>query len=138
MFEPKDFLELSKDLFDTIASKSDKGLVPNDYREALLRTVAGRAYYAVYLTCREWLWDRFEIDLNDEAEKRGKSVHKTLVEIMYDISKKVGRMYLVDQIKDLKRKRILSDYDLKVQIDERDAEYSIEIAESILEDLRRL
>ncbi len=71
MFDPYEFYEISKHFYRNF-----------DDNEALLRTIIGRAYYSVYLVCREWLRDNFNIDVNKEAKKKRVSVHSILIDII--------------------------------------------------------
>lgn len=133
MFNPHDFFKISENLFDAAYSESSKILTLNKCEEALLRTIVTRAYYAVYLTCREWLNRNFGIDLNKEAREKEKSVHSILLEIMWD---RTQRQYLIDFIRELKIKREMCDYDLKIQIEKSDARRSILIAKDILDEIK--
>jgi len=122
MFDPSEFYKISKHLYENF-----------DNNEALLRTIIGRAYYSVYLVCREWLRNNFNIDVNKEARKRGVSVHSTLIELIYE---KRREGYFIDFIRELKEKRESSDYELKIHITKEDAEKALYLAESVLNGIR--
>lgn len=122
MFDPYRFYEVSKHLYENF-----------DNNEAILRTIIGRAYYSVYLTCREWLRENFGIDINRESKKRKVSVHSALIHLIYE---RRGEGYFIDFIRELKEKRELSDYELRIHITKEDAEKAVYIAESILKEVR--
>jgi len=122
MFDPHEFYKISKHLYENF-----------DSNEALLRTIIGRAYYSVYLACREWLRENFNINVNKEAKKRKISVHFILIDLIYE---KRREGYFVDFIRELKEKRESSDYELKIHIAKEDAERAIYLAESVLNGIR--
>ena len=132
MFDPRDFFEISKKLYNVTSSEDCNVLSLSKYKEALLRTIASRAYYSVYLTCREWLKRQFRVDVNKESQKREKSVHTTIKELILE---RTGMYYLVDYIDELKNFRELSDYDLTVNIDVTDVQRCLSIAEEVLDDI---
>ena len=134
MFDPKDFLKVSENIFKIVSGDSTckDELVDNSYEEAFHRIIVSRAYYAVYLSCSDFLRKNFGIDVYAEAKKRKESVHALLPQI---IGKKLNKRYLMDFINDLRYKRINSDYDLDSPINENDSEYCIKLAKDILEDL---
>lgn len=133
MFDPKDFFKVSKNLYDAANVGGCETLTSSNCEEALLRTIAGRAYYSVYLTCREWLRKQFGVDVNKEAKRREKSVHTTLIELMLEYTRK---QYLVDFIGELKRFREMSDYELGIKIEKDDAQRCILLAEDILNEIK--
>ncbi len=121
MFDPRDFYKLSKSLFET-----------TECGEALIRTAINRAYYSVYLTYREWLRLKFGVDINKEAEKRKRSVHTPLIDVVYE---KTRKHFFLDLMRELKRTRETCDYDLKMEVTEYDAKTAIAIAEELLREV---
>lgn len=133
MFNPKDFFELSKELYNIVKSESrDCILSPVEYEEALLRTLISRIYYSVFLICREWIKREFNIDIDIEAKKKDIGVHKMLVEV---VKLRTNKIYLADYIDELRILRANSDYVLKLKIDASDVDRCIHIASEIFEDL---
>jgi len=57
MFNPEDFLKVSENIFELISDKDacESRMLNNECEEALYRTEVSRAYYAVYLSCRDLL-----------------------------------------------------------------------------------
>jgi len=123
MFDPIDFLKLSEKLLN---NSND-----NNCEEAFYRTVVSRAYYSVYLSCREFL-KKHGKDVDKISKESQKSVHSILPKLIQETT---GQYYLFDLIYELKSMRINSDYDLDLSIDRMDAERSVEIARTILKDL---
>jgi uncharacterized protein (UPF0332 family) len=134
MFDPKDLLKLSENILEIISNECgcSKELTNNCCKEAIYRTIVNRAYYAVYLSCSDFLRKNFGIDVYSEAKKHEISVHAMLPQI---ISKKLNKHYLQDWINDLRYSRRNSDYDLDITIGKDDSEKSIHLAKAILKDL---
>ncbi len=122
MFDPINFLKLSEKLLNDFNDNCE---------EAFYRTIVSRAYYSVYLSCREFL-KKHGKDVDRISKKSKKSVHSILPKLIQETTR---RYYLFDFIYELKSMRIKSDYDLDLSINRTDAERSVEIAKTILEDL---
>ncbi|MBO8183118.1 MAG: HEPN domain-containing protein [Archaeoglobus sp.] len=132
MFDPKNFLKVSENIFELISDDDIcKRELVDDCEEAFYRTIISRAYYAVYLSCRDWLREN-GIDIDEFAKKQDKSAHALLPEV---ISDRLGKQYLFDWINDLRFKRRDSDYITTLVLDKEDARRSIELAKEILEEV---
>lgn len=80
--------------------------------EALLRTVVGRVYYAVYLSTREWIDQRFSVELSQaqgNSHERYTNCLKTLQRVHFDLS--LSRF--ARELGELKDKRHFADYHIE-------------------------
>jgi hypothetical protein len=93
--------------------------------EALLRTVVGRAYYAVYLSTREWIDQRFSVEVNQtkgNSHERYTNCLKALQRVHLDLA--LSRF--ARELCELKDKRHFADYcigddDIQGEINTREA-----------------
>lgn len=107
--------------------------------EATLRTVVGRAYYAVYLSTRDWIDYRFSKEIGEaqgNSHERYTNCLKNLQRVHFDLS--LSRF--ARELCELKDKRHFADYfisDLDIQ-DEINTREALMQAKKLLNDLRSL
>lgn len=95
------------DDFYTVAENLLSNLLPNE--EAMLRTVVGRAYYAVYLSTRDWINCRFSkeiIETEGNSHEKYTNCLKNLQRVYFDLS--LSRF--ARELCELKDKRHFADY----------------------------
>lgn len=96
--------------------------------EALLRTVVGRAYYAVYLSTREWVDQRFSVEISQtqgNSHERYTNCLKALQRVHFDLA--LSRF--ARELCELKDKRHFADY----SISEEDIQDEINTREAMLQ-----
>ncbi|RKG37349.1 hypothetical protein [Acinetobacter sp. WCHAc060007] len=111
------------DDFYTVAENLLSNLPPNE--EAMLRTVVGRAYYAVYLSTRDWINCRFSKEISDtegNSHEKYTNCLKNLQRVHFDLS--LSRF--ARELCELKDKRHFADYcigddDIQDEINTREA-----------------
>lgn len=111
-FDPIDFLKLAKSLY-------------NNNDEGSLRTSISRAYYAVFLMCREKIKQKYSNVLQGYEKDHG--VHQAVIKALkslklYDIS---------DKLDGLRRMRVKADYELSINVNKRDVEKALKLANYI-------
>lgn len=95
------------DDFYTSAENLLSNLLPNE--EAMLRTVVGRAYYAVYLSTRDWINFRFSKEIKEtkgSSHEKYTNCLKNLQRVYFDLS--LSRF--ARELCELKDKRHFADY----------------------------
>jgi len=134
MFDPEGFLKASENIFGLISNEGDckEDILNGNCVEALYRTIVSRAYYSVYLSCREVLRRKWGVNVDSEAKKRKISSHVLLPEI---ISRRLGKQYLRDWINDLRLSRLNSDYQLNIVCNRGDAEKSLTLAKNVFKEM---
>ena len=112
-FNPAIFLEVARKIKDN-----------NDlHGEGKFRTAIGRAYYAAFLTTREYLAIRYQIKF--EKERQHQKVLDTLDEL--------GENHLKNMLDKLRDNRVNADYFLKPLIDRELCENCLILSEQIID-----
>ena len=126
LFNPTEFLILAKTLIND-----------NIYNnESCFRTCISRAYYAAFLTCREFLKNSHGLSFSQSAEVHKEVIsslrRRTVVDTLKGRSN--SSKYIVADLLDKLRKegRNRADYDLNVTITKNDALKWIQMAEDII------
>ncbi|GAI75118.1 unnamed protein product [marine sediment metagenome] len=117
-FQPRIFLDIARKL--------------KNYRdlddEGKLRVVIGRAYYAAFLTAREYLkryrWIEF----------REKGQHKKVLDALDDLNQE----FIKNQLDLLRKSRVTADYNLNISIDENLCKKSIIISKDIIDSIEEI
>lgn len=116
-FDPSFFLEVARDI-----SSDDHYCY-----EAGHRTCINRAYYAAHLISRGYLES---LGYNTSA---GTSAHRDVIDKFTGQNQKVRGL-----LHNLFKLRKDADYKLNVPIEKKDADYSISMAEEILEEIKKM
>ena len=95
------------DDFYTVAENLLSNLLPNE--EAMLRTVVGRAYYAVYLSTRDWMDSRFSKELS-EAEGNSHAKYTNCLKNLQRTKLDLLLSRFARELCELKDKRHFADY----------------------------
>ncbi|RLE48412.1 MAG: hypothetical protein DRJ18_02100 [Candidatus Methanomethylicota archaeon] len=127
-FDPKNFLELSEQLY------TDQSYY--HIREAALRTTISRAYYAVFLTMRELVRKKLsntQLIYSFEDISKSGLIHSCIKRIMDRVDKYLGYVY-----GKLFMMRKRADYELNITIGDKDAEEAIGIARKLMDSLTKI
>ena len=117
-FDPVDFLKIA----DELALRPD---------EASHRTAISRAYYGAFLLTRE----RLLLIIPALVKYRlSPEIHRALVVEL----RRRGRRDIADRLRELRRMRNISDYDISTKVAQADARYAIELANIIISRVRGL
>ncbi|MFQ6062685.1 MAG: HEPN domain-containing protein [Methanosarcinales archaeon] len=116
MFNPEFFLNIAKWLI-TIEDK-----VNETKKEAVFRTIIGRAYYAAFLKTNEFL-NKKGLLLPTDSSAHAVARENLKIYFGRDAS---------DEFKELRQMRICADYKLDKSIRKKDAQNAINLSESIL------
>ena len=117
MFNPQDFIKLSKELLE----------YETHYREALIRTIISRAYYSSFLSAREELKNQLKntaLEVLYEEISEEPEIHQAV----YDILKTLDPVN-ADLLGKLRKKRNQADYNLQIPKSLKEAEDCIMDAE---------
>ena len=117
-FDPLDFFKLAKILHQSPPS--------SELKEAILRTIIGRAYYSSFLKYRELLRDLIMSETYDKIARTG-AIHSCVIQLLKVLDKTMG-MFLSS----LHRRRREADYELNKHLDERVVEETLAIADRLL------
>lgn len=121
-FDPKDFLQLSKDLVNDA----------NYVRESVFRTATSRAYYSAFLVCRTWLENAHGFSFLPTAD-----AHKLVVQRLRKRrvlqTLRPGRMAVASVLASIRRNgRNMADYNVLAQVQKADALTWIQVAEYVI------
>lgn len=114
MFNPLDFLKLAEELKLSVED------------EAKIRTAISRAYYAAFLKAREWLRAKEWPVYGDARDHR---------EVPNGLRRQVGKS-ASDNLGFLRRRRNNADYDLIKSLIEKDVNYAISLAQTVIKRCR--
>lgn len=124
-FDPKDFLQLSKDLVDDTNYDS----------ESAFRTSISRAYYSAFLVCRAWLENAHGFSFPPTADAH-KLVVRRLRKRRVLRTLRPGRTAVASALTSLRRSgRNVADYNLLAQVQKAVALSWIQIAEYAIDSL---
>lgn len=121
MFDPKDFL--------TFARSCERSNPPS---EAAHRTAISRAYYAAFLSVRDYC-DNQDIVVQGNVARS----HDNVIRAMWEIPHH-SKYDMADELKRLKKLREAADYDLKYSYAEQDSQKVVDDAEDLIEWVRLL
>ena len=111
-FHPEIFLDIARKI--------------KDYRdlneEGKHRVSVGRAYYAAFLTTKEYL-EKYKW-----IEFRGKSQHRAVLDALDDLNQE----FIKNQLDSLRKSRVKADYYLDILIDKELCENCLTISENII------
>lgn len=114
-FNPENFLDIARILKDNIEMEE----------QGKIRTVIGRAYYAAFLTTREYLNKYKGISFHKERQ------HQEVIDALDDLDK----FDLKNWLESLRDNRVIADYYLDMELDMNKCEKSIVLSEEIINSL---
>jgi len=92
------------------------------------RASIGRAYYAAFLTAKEYLKKYRWIEI------RGKSEHRAVLDALDDINQEI----IKNQLNSLRKSRVKADYYLNILIDKKLCENCLTISEDIINSIEEI
>jgi hypothetical protein len=105
--------------------------------DCVYRTVVNRSYYAAYSHAKNWAEvklkyneDEYLEKLREEKKKVGR--HQTLIIFIHRKAKEEKHKVLANKLKSIKTLRTDADYHFDKKINEEDADFSIQAANSII------
>ncbi|MCD6368763.1 MAG: HEPN domain-containing protein [Thermoproteales archaeon] len=119
---PWEFLTFSKEVLECLSKKMSECKVTAS--QGLIRTAISRTYFASFLVARR---------ATSLEEYRSRDIHKKVVEEL----EKMNLKDIADKLSALRRQRNLADYEVYRTFDVKKLEFSIKIAENIIDILRR-
>lgn len=121
-FDPKDFFELAKQLFDDLKYNED----------ARYRTSISRAYYAAHLVCKKKLED-IGVSFPIEKDERMGRIHELVIYTLKRKNRHIGEM-----LSNLRQKRNWADYNTNRQFKKYGVQILLFNAETIINDVEKL